>query len=518
MVDLSRRDVVALLTVLGAAGLGLRGSSAMSEDLTFADPAPFSFDALIADAERRAQQPYAVMVPQAADIIARIDYDAHNKIKYRQDRFLDVGDKARLGLFHVGTFFPLPVQINLVKDGQARELQYKADYFTSPEDSPARQLPDDVGFAGFRVMGADSERDWLAFLGGAYFRSSGELDQFGQSARALAIDVAMPTPEEFPRFTNFYFAPLENGDLTIYCSLDSQRVTGALRMDIVRDGKVVMDVSAHYFARENIERFGIAPLTSMFWFSETNRERNMDWRPEVHDTDGLAIWSGSGERLWRPLNNPDRVMTSSFSDENPKGFGLLQRDRNFKNYEDDGVFYEKRPSVWVEPKGDWGKGQVQLVEIPTDDEIHDNIVAYWLAEKPVRKSDRISLDYRLHWVKDEPHPPELGQVIATRIGRGGVPGQPRPQGVYKIVVDFEGGPLSALEKNDETVAADVTCSSGEVSFVACYSNKADESWRAIFDFKPAGAEPVDMRLYLRKGDATLTETWLYQFSQVRRTG
>lgn len=519
MGDFSRRDMIALLTLLGAAGIGGRSLWARSEGLVFSEPTPFSFDALVAEAERRAREPYAVVMPPGTDIIARIDYDAHNKIKYRQDHYLEVGDRARVGLFHLGAFFPLPVQINLVKDGQSRELIYRADYFTSPEDSPARKLPDDIGFAGFRVMGTEKERDWLAFLGGCYFRSSGELDQFGQSARALAIDVAMPTPEEFPRFTDFYFAPLENGDITICCELDGPRVTGALRMDIVREGKIVMDISAHYFAREDIGRFGIAPLTSMFWFSEMNRERNADWRPEVHDTDGLAVWTGSGERLWRPLNNPDRVMTSSFLDENPKGFGLLQRDRNFKNYEDDGVFYEKRPSVWVEPKGNWGKGEVQLVEIPTDDEIHDNIVAYWLSEKPVRKSDRISLDYRLHWVKDEPYPSDMGHVIATRMGRGGVPGQPRPPGVYKIVVDFAGGALPQLDKHDETVTADVSCSSGNVSFVTCYSNKAEDgSWRAIFDFKPTGPDPVDMRLYLRKGDRTLTETWLYQFLPAGRTG
>lgn len=517
MTDFSRRDVLSLLAVLGIAGPYAAGARA--DGLAFAAPKPFSFDNLIEDAKRRAAEFYEPQIAKGAAILEKIDYDQHNKIRFRLDRAIPVNDgRARVALFHPGALFPLPVSINLVTGDTSKELSYRPDYFDMPEDSPARQLPEDLGFAGFRVMGAESERDWLAFLGYSYFRSSGELDQFGQSARALAIDVATPTPEEFPRFTHFYFAPSQNGDLTIYCSLDSPRVTGALRMDMIRDGKVVMDISARYFAREDIGRFGIAPLTSMFWFSEANRERGKDWRPEVHDTDGLAVWTGQGERLWRPLNNPDRVMTSSFSDENPKGFGLLQRDRDFENYEDDGVFYEKRPSVWVEPKGGWGRGQVQLVEIPTDDEIHDNIVAYWLSDRPVKKGDAISLDYLLSWAKDEPHPPEVGRVIATRIGRGGIPGQPRPPGVYKIVVDFAGGPISGLAKQGEPVEAVVSASAGTVSNVSAYSNKAEDSWRALFDLTPSNGDPVELRLFLRKNGVPLTETWLYQFVPIRRTG
>ena len=488
MHDFSRRELVAFLAALGIAGP--QAARAQADAFAFAKPRAFSFEGLIADAQERAKKPYRLQVARGADMLARIDYDQHNKIKYRTDKAIGLsGGKARLALFHLGALFPLPVSVNLVEGTTSRELLYRPDYFDMPADSPARALPEDIGFAGFRVMGADSDRDWLAFLGYSYFRSSGELDQFGQSARALAIDVAMPTPEEFPRFTDFYFAPSETGDLTLYCNLDSPRVTGALRMDIARKTGVVMDISARYFARADIARFGIAPLTSMFWFSEANRERGMDWRPEVHDTDGLALWTGAGERLWRPLNNPPSVMTSSFADQNPKGFGLLQRDRSFENYEDDGVFYEKRPSVWVEPKGDWGKGQVQLVEIPTDDEIHDNIVAYWVSEKPVKQGDAIALDYRLYWTKDEPHPAEIGHVIATRIGRGGIPGQPRPPGVWKLVVDFAGGPLTALAKEDRSVEAVVSASSGTVSATTCYSNKAEDSWRAIFDFAPTTGDP-----------------------------
>ena len=201
--------------------------------------------------------------------------------------------------------------------------------------------------------------DWLAFLGASYFRSPAETGQYGLSSRGLAIDTGMPTPEEFPRFTSFWVEPLEGRrGLAIHALLDSPRMTGAFRMETVREQGTLMDIEARLFPRADMTRVGIAPLTSMFWYAKHNRKQAADWRPEIHDSDGLAIWTGAGERIWRPLNDPAAVQTSTFLDANPKGFGLVQRERHFSAYEDDGAFYDRRPSVWVEPVGDWGEGAV----------------------------------------------------------------------------------------------------------------------------------------------------------------
>jgi glucans biosynthesis protein len=249
----------------------------------------------------------------------------------------------------------------------------------------------------------------------------------------------------------------------------------------------------------------------MFWFGENNRHLATDWRPEIHDTDGLAIWTGAGERIWRPLNNPPTVQTSSFEDSDPKGFGLLQRDRAFYHYEDDGVFYDRRPSVWVEPQGGWGRGAVQLVEIPTDDEIHDNIVAYWVPATPVTAGSRWSFAYRLHWLADEPYPPTaVARVRHTRLGRGGIPGQPRPAGARKFVIDFEGGPLEELKKLDP-VKPVVNASRGRIDNAYALQIVGTRNWRAFFDLYAEGPELVDLRCFLRLGERTLTETWLYQY-------
>jgi glucans biosynthesis protein len=298
----------------------------------------------------------------------------------------------------------------------------------------------------------------------------------------------------------------------IYALLDGPSITGAYRIEASKGQGVVMTVRAELFARTDIERMGIAPLTSMFWYDTHNRHVATDWRPEIHDSDGLAMWSGTGERIWRPLNNAPSVQTNTFYDKDPKGFGLLQRDRNFTNYEDDGVFYERRPSVWVEPLGPWGEGGVQLIEIPTDTEVTDNIVAYWLPQKPVTAGSEWSFQYRLYWLADEPSSlPPVARVVATRTGHGGIAGlNPRPKGKRKFVIDFAGGQLEGLAKQ-APVRARTTTSRGTIEDVFVFQVVTTKKWRVIFDLKVDGHEPVDLRCFLQLGDQALTETWLYQY-------
>ncbi|MBA3612845.1 MAG: glucan biosynthesis protein, partial [Nitrospirales bacterium] len=279
----------------------------------------------------------------------------------------------------------------------------------------------------------------------------------------------------------------------------------------IKTQQILMDIDANLYPRQDIKRLGIAPLTSMFWYAENNRHQIRDWRPEIHDNDGLTMWTGAGERIWRPLNNPSSVMTNSFADTNPKGFGLLQRDRAFYHYEDDGVFYDRRPSVWIEPTGEWGEGAIQLLEIPTDDEIHDNIVIYWLPKEPVKAGSEWHYAYRLHWVATEPYPSEtVARVSHTRLGNAGIPGQPRPKGGRKFVIDFEGGPLNEIAKLDK-VKPVVSTSKGRIDNEYALQVVGTKNWRAAFDLYVEGNEPVNLRLFLKLGDRTLTETWLYQY-------
>ncbi len=515
---LSRRRLLAAAATLPAWPLA-RPSPARAAAVRFGPPRAFDFAWLRNLARETAATAFRPPDIRHPDRLEAIDYDTHQKIRFRAENALWADGAAAFPVrfFHLGRYFKAPVTVHVVDGGVAREIVYSRHLFDFDDGGLTAGLPDDLGFAGFRLMNPeDGETDWLVFLGAAYFRSAGALDQYGMSARGIAIDTAMPWPEEFPRFTRFWLARPAAGarTITVYALLDGPGLTGAYRFDCTRSAGVVMDVRAELFARRRIARLGVAPLTSMFWFGENNRHRATDWRPEVHDSDGLAIWTGGGERIWRPLNNPGRVITSSFTDRDPKGFGLLQRDRQFHNYEDDGVFYDRRPSVWVEPRGGWGRGAVQLVEIPTDDEIHDNIVAYWLPAEPVTAGSQWSFSYRLHWLGDEPYADDgIGRVRHTRLGRGGVPGQSRPDGARKFVIDFAGGPLRHLRRR-APVEPVISASRGRIDNAYALRVVGTERWRAFFDLHADGDQPVDLRCFLRAGGRTLTETWLYQYLPV----
>jgi len=502
--------------LMSAAAFGLAGtevSAAPEGGINFGPEAPFSFDALVGWARNLSQTPYRKPVIQYPELLERLDFDAYQQIKFRPELALWSHGEGPypIELFHVGRYFKEPVGIFIVsKGGASREVQYSPDLFTFGKSTFAKALPPSTGFAGFRVLAAPGVPDWLAFLGASYFRSPAETGQYGMSSRGLAIDVAMPTPEEFPRFTSFWLEPLAGKPgIVINALLDSPSVTGAYRMETTRPSGTLMDIQAHLFPRADIQRVGVTPLTSMFWYSKHNRRMALDWRPEIHDSEGLSIWTGAGERIWRPLNNPLGVQTSSFVDKNLKGFGLLQRERRFSEYEDDGAFYDRRPSVWVEPAGDWGEGVVQLVEIPTNDEIHDNIVAYWTPKDLYRAGGHYEMRYKLHWRLSEPYPPPLARVIATRLGAGGIPGQPRPKGVLKFVVDFRGGKLGQYTRRGD-IDLVVSAPSGKIEREAIYPVVDTDKWRAMFDFTAASQNPVDIRLYLRKGNEALSETWLFQ--------
>jgi glucans biosynthesis protein len=506
-----------------------RAQSPTAAGLKLGPAAPFSFDGLEDEARGLAARPFIPPPPLPRDILEQIDYDAHGKIHFNTQYalFRDGPGRFPVTFFHLGRYFQTPERMFVLENGGggflAREIIYDVSYFDMPADSPARKLPPGAGFAGFRFQESrlgDQSRlpwrsnDWTAFLGASYFRAIGELYQYGLSARAIALNVAQPgQAEEFPVFSRFYFEPPAEGSDTVrVCALlEGPSISGAYRFTLRRDKAVTMEVEARIFLRRDVSRLFLAPLTSMYWFSETRKQTAIDWRPEVHDSDGLALWTGKDERIWRPLNNPPMTMASAFVDAGPRGFGLSQRDRLFDHYLD-GVNYDRRPSLWVEPLENWGEGAVQLIEIPTDDEIHDNIVAGWVPKAPATAGTRYAVKYRLHWTAEEPFPSRLAVCVATRMGRGGQPGQPRPPGAEKFVVEFLGPPLARLPFGVRPEAG-LSASSGHFSdiFTEAVPDGVAGHWRAQFDFTAAGPSPVDMRLYLKTGGQTLTETWLYQY-------
>lgn len=522
---MQRRDFLKASAALAAAGFPVRpllAAAAASSPLKFLGEArSFDYAWLKGYARQYAQQPYRAPESHIPDEVRQLDWDQYQAIRYRAGHALWADDHLRFEakFFHLGLFFKSPVQIFEVKDGKARELAYDPAMFDYGKSGlHGARMPKDLGFAGFRVnFHTDLERDITAFLGASYFRAVGSDWQYGLSARGLAIDCGMERPEEFPSFSSFWLErPSRNSSkLVMYALLDSPSVAGAYRFEIQPAATLVMDVDVALYPRQTIERIGVAPLTSMFQYGENDRHiaAANDWRPEIHDSDGLSLQRGNGEWVWRPLTNPAQLRFNSYQDENPRGFGLLQRDRNFDHYQDDGVFYDRRPSVWVEPKSGWGKGAVQLVEIPTADETFDNIVCFWNpAEKPQAGQEHL-FAYRLYWGSKMPIVPPLATVVATRTGIGGVVGRKRTDYSWRFVVDFAGGDLALLGKHAKVVPV-ISVSRGTVELSSARPLNDIQGYRVMFDLKPADTSvaQIDLRVYLAVDGQPLCETWLYQWT------
>ncbi len=498
------------------AALLLLAGGALTPGLALGKARAFSFDQVKARARALARQAY-VPPPAPPEELSAMDYDAAQAVGFLRDKIPLWGEDWGIELFPLSRGTPKAVAINLVEDGVARPLAYDPDMFSMRADSPLRTLPADAGFSGFRAMSRDDRGEWLVFHGASYFRSPAPFGQYGLSARAIAADTYAVKPEEFPDWREVWLERDAAGRLVVHALMESPGLAGAYRFVNERQGTALTQtVEAAVFFRRAFDQVGFAPLTSMFWYGEDRAGAAPDWRPEIHDSDGLAMWTGAGERIWRPLNNPYRVVTSTFSDLNPKGFGLVQRDRDFEHYHDDQAKSERRPSLWVEPIGKWGKGSVRLVEIPTDSETNDNIVAFWTPDAPVKAGRAVSLRYRLSWTGDAPPPTatpeaELARVVATRSGRAGEPGKDVVAGGRRIAIEFRGANLSALRTAID-IQADVGAHNGKVRNLSHYpaasqDGATDTLWRVTFDVLPDGVEPADVRVVLRQKGRPLTETW-----------
>ncbi|TVM33176.1 glucan biosynthesis protein D [Oceanidesulfovibrio marinus] len=482
-------------------------------------PGPFDYAWLKGKARAMANDLYVSHTGELPKSVKNLTWDQYQQLQFDHDHALWQNNDSRFHaeLFHLGLFFQTPVAIYSLDNGVARRIEYDPAMFHYGKSGlDGDDMPKDLGFAGFRLQfHTDWERDVAAFLGASYFRAVGSAMQYGMSARGLAIDTALPRPEEFPMFTSFWLQKPEpnSNTVTIYALLDSPSATGAYRFDITPGDTLAMKVDASVYPRKPIERLGIAPLTSMYMVGENDRRMDYDWRQEIHDTDGLAMHTGSGEWIWRPLGNPRTLRFNAYMDENPKGFGLFQRDQNFDHYQDDGVFYDKRPSVWVEPAGDWGEGSVQLTEIPTLDETFDNIVAFWNPAQKIEPGQELLYSYTLYWGTNPPAPPHLAHTVDTFTGLGGVIGQKRKYYSKRFVVDFAGGELAKLDKDAE-VKPIITTSAGRVEITSARPQHAIQGYRAMFDLVPpeGSQDPINIRLYLESNGKPLTETWLYQWT------
>ncbi|MFO8151913.1 glucan biosynthesis protein [Thioalkalivibrio sp.] len=470
---------------------------------------------LAAARSKSAFEPPVSGLPEA---LRDISYDQYRAIRFRPEQALWRGEtRFEVQFFHPGFLFPYPVRLNTLESGVISPIAFRQDLFRYDAEAAALEGKGEGGngFAGFRLhypLNTDGHKDEvMVFLGASYFRLVGPGQVYGLSTRGLAIDTASPEGEEFPAFREFWLVrPGPEADrVTILALLDSPSVSGAYRFDLTAGEEVAVDVEKYLFARTDVGKLGVAPLTSMYHFGATSERSYDDFRPRVHDSEGLQVLTGAGEWIWRPLANPRAVRGTSLRDRDPGGFGLVQRNREFADYLDMEAEYHRRPSQWVTPMGgDWGAGGVELVEIPAPDETIDNIVAFWVGDRPFSAGERRHYRYRLTVFDDTPPGDPPARVVRTRSGWGAVPGaaDPPPRSLRRYIVDFAGGALEGLGP-DAAVGVQLDTSAGRLDDVHVRRLPDGEGWRATFLLDPAGGRAADLRLLLTLDGAPVTETW-----------
>ena len=494
------RDLFVWLRGMACAALAASAGAAWS----------FGFEDVSRQAADLAAQAY-LPPPRLPESLAALNYDEYRRIRFRKDRAVwkGSGSPFELEFFPQGRGFERALDLYEIRDGHVASLPVPADAFDRDGQLPG--VP--IGIAGFRIHYPLNRPDVMdeaaVFLGASYFRSLGAGLHYGLSARGIAVDTTGGQGEEFPAFTRFWFERPAPGaqQLVFYALLDGPRVAGAYQFTLVPGTRTRIDVRARLWLRAPVAMLGLAPMSSMFLGGENQPLRD-DYRPEVHDSDGLQIESAGGEWIWRPLVNPAGIFVTSFTLNSPRGFGLLQRDRRFVAYEDLEAAYESRPSAWVEPVGDWGEGRVELLQFHTPDETHDNIAAYWVPAHLPPAGQPLDAAWRVHWGEQPPKAP-AAQVVQSRRGHGYRADDVSPRQL-QFHIDFAGPALQALPAKSEVEAVVSGDANTQVLRAIAYPNAALGGWRLSIDVERLdNRRALELRAFLRSGGTTLTETWSY---------
>lgn len=471
--------------------------------------AAFDFQQLREEARQLASQPFQASTNRAPRALLALNYTEYQAIAFKKEKALwaDLSLPFNVEFFLPGSPQPQTVLIHEVSEGGVRRIPFTPEAFSFTN---RLELPPALDYAGFRITAPGQAFGEVAvFLGASYFRMLGRGQSFGASARGLALNTVQLGKEEFPAFRQFWLrrpGPRDT-NVTVWALLDSPSVSGGYEFVIAPGTATVATTKAVLFPRQAIKEFGVAPITSMFWFDENNHPPYGDYRPEVHDSDGLLLKTSAGQTHWRPLDNASMMRVNAYQDRDPQGYGFMQRDRDFEHYQDLVARFELRPSVWVEPVGKWGPGAVELIQLPTNQEYTDNVVAFWRPAKALEPGQPLEIAYKVHWLTNDLAPPTLGQVRATRIGK--VPSSAQNQRPnLRFVIDFDGPALQALSAREQ-IDAEIHCGPGaQLVADTVLRNPLNGTWRLVIEI--LGPEKaVDIKAVLKRQGQPVTETWTY---------
>ena len=511
-----RRNFIKLASTLSlAAAVSRQGwAQAVTGDSQAGEGVPFTEQWLLTQAQNMARAPHELPKLQLPSELNDLNSQQYQDIRFRAENtpwyMEDVPFKPQF--FHTGFQYKVPVEINFIEGGVARPFRYSTALFEYGPQVKAPPADSQSGFAGFRVVGPlnrpGSWDEFLAFQGASYFRAMATGQVYGALARGISLNTAQPGGEEFPVFRSFWIQKPAPGErqLLVYALLDGPSLTGVYKFRAEPGRFTVLEVECTLFPRKVLTHVGIAPMTSMYFFGSADATRADDYRPNVHSSTGLLLWNGQGQWHWRPLINPERIQYSAFADRSPKGFGLVQREREFASFQDVDARFGDRPSIWVEPLGDWGEGTVDLIELPTRGEIYDNIVAFWRPKSPLAEIASHHFRYRLHWCWEPPVRGTQAYTAQTRVGVA--PGKPDTR---LFVVDFV-SESSCNGCNVSPLSADVRPGAGEVRNVQVKQVPATGAQRVTFEFRPGRTEQTDIRCELKQNGQTISEIWVYRWT------
>ena len=502
---------------LAVFGLGASASAAVAQSVAptpaTAPTAPPPFDAgtVATMAHDMAAKPFVAPSADLPAPFAKLSYEQYVGIRQKPGSAIWSGDNVGFALepLHRGFIFSAPMVINLVEDGQARRLGYDQGRFDFGGLQVPSALPD-IGYSGFRVLqphGTDGFHDVAIFQGASFFRAIASGQNFGLTARALAIRTADPRGEEFPLIREVWIErpSLAANALVVHALVDSESVTGAYRFTLRPGDITIMDTECTLYTRTAIDGLGLGCMAGMSYFGPLTRHGTDDAREGVYDVGGLQILNDNGEWLWRPVANRETLQLSAFINDRPRGFGLLQRERQFTQFQDDDQHWEARPSLWIEPLSEWGEGSVVLVEIPSDAEINDNILCFWRPKQPLAAKAEAAFNYRQSWCWTPLERPPLATVTDTRIGR--VPTTKR----RRFIVEFSSDVFSDPAKSTDLKPA-LSTSVGTIAGVRTFLSRANKTFRVHFELDPNNETLAELRLVLEQNGKAASETWLYRWT------
>ncbi|MFH1094022.1 MAG: glucan biosynthesis protein G [Candidatus Omnitrophota bacterium] len=481
---------------------------------------PTRFKDVVAKAQMLSENPFLETSNNVPAELKKIGYDEWRDIRFNPTKSLWAEKPFSVQFFHLGSLYQESVIINSVNKDNTTNIPFSLDLFDYTQSAHNRLLSTGLGFAGFRVHypinSAEYADELISFLGASYFRALGKNLAYGISARGLAIDIAELTGEEFPYFREFWIidpAPKAK-EISFYALLESKSLTGAYSFVVHPGEETLVKVKSVIFFRKKIRKLGIAPLTSMFFCGENTKTRiSIDFRPEVHDSDGLLIQEPSGEWIWHPLINPENLLINSFSGSQPTGFGLFQRDMNFDHYQDLEARYDKRPSIWISPISEWGPGHLELLQIPTENEYNDNISAYWVIDKSFEPGESFEYAYTMNWHAGNRKRSALASVESTRIVA-------KPESIM-FIIEFLLDPLQK-DSSAKDISADIQLNGHSITDSQVIENTVTHGWRLIIhvDLDKEGIldkmlskhnPPLELRAFLKKENIPVTETWSYTY-------